>query len=111
MDKLELGSGARRSGVACGQAERRTSGRAAALDLSQGHIGTTEPISDETIQVQHFGPFRVVFDLQARVGTVYSDASAFSSRAERREAERRFLKLSARMARGMPLTFAKGGKA
>ena len=84
-------------------------GRDVSLDLSQGHIGTSGDVQPGSIEVEHFGPFKVVCDLRSGKATVFTDASAFRSRTERRNAEREFLKLSMRAGKGLSLSFAKGG--
>lgn len=66
------------------------------LDLSLGHFGN-EP--EGSLEVQDFGPFRVVFDVKSRQLTVLTNASAFASRAERRSAEREFRKIVFRVSR------------
>ncbi len=63
------------------------------LDLSLGHIGTIEEgEGPASLEVEDFGPFRVVFDPEAGRGAVYVDNTAFANRAERRAAERQFRK-------------------
>lgn len=80
-----------------------------ALDLSLGHFGTSE--EDSSIQIEEFGPFKVVFDLRTRTGSVVTDASAFHSRQERRAAEREFFKVAARIGRETGFTISMGGAA
>jgi hypothetical protein len=80
------------------------------LDLSLGHFGTTAEETTLEVDVQHIGPFRVVFNLRTATGAVSTDLSAFSNRAERRAAEREFLKVAARIGRETGLTISMGGK-
>lgn len=92
---------------ATGQAARCTVAGEAGLDLSLGHFGTRE--EDSSIQVEEFGPFKVVFDLRAGTGRVVTDASAFRSRQERRAAEREFIKVVTRIGHETGFDVSLGG--
>ena len=78
------------------------------LDLSLGHIGTTRQVAASDVAIDDIGPFRVVFDFSTMTGKVFTDASAFSSRAERRAAEREFEKVAARISRETGFALSKG---
>lgn len=79
------------------------------LDLSLGHIGTRGNESEPLVRVEQLGPFRVEFDLTTGLAVVHTDAGAFQSRAERRAAERAFLRLAVRNARGLGFRFSMAG--
>ena len=67
------------------------------LDLSLGHIGTTQGVREP--EVEFVGPFLFGFDGDAGEGAHLSDPNAFMNRAERRAAKKEFRKLAARVAR------------
>lgn len=80
------------------------------LDLSLGHIGTTEHVSPADVEVQDIGPFRVVFDYSTMTGKVFTDTSAFVCRADRRAAERKFHKEALRIGRETGFAISMGGQ-
>lgn len=48
--------------------------------------------------MEDIGPFRIVFNFESGIGVIYTDASAFATRTERRTAERQFKKAVSRIA-------------
>ena len=69
------------------------------LDLSLGHIGTTGEGNDRDVEVLDFGAFRLVLNLKTGASQLFTDASAFANRAERRAAEKQFWRAANRVSR------------
>ena len=79
-----------------------------ALDLSLGHFGTTRNgkrffRSEEQV-------FRLVVDKASRTAVLHVNADAFESRAERRRAQKAFLKEATQLIAGMNLRMDEGGR-
>jgi hypothetical protein len=68
------------------------------VDLSLGHFGTSKRENPEHWEDSRFGPFTVSAHLPTRTVWFFVDKAAFTSRQERRSAEREFMKASLRYA-------------
>jgi hypothetical protein len=79
-----------------------------ALDLSLGHFGTTE--TGKRCFSEEVDVFRLSVDTVARTAVLHVNTDAFENRAERRRAQRAFLKEAGQLIAGMRLRVDEGSK-